>query len=316
MTHASGESSDYASIPDDDDECVTDIHKHQHNLTLLVNSLRTKLANRLKMVKQENISTDDGLAVKMKLDTNPSERGFVKEKKKRRPISSPAHSTVVHSLSNTSDQPVIIAQRKKSGSYHILNVEDIWQYQLANRYAPISVVMRRSPSPVKMRKTITSMQTPRSYLMSHDNSNYEVPVPITGGVIPPPLVLKKNLPRQNAIGVNGHSEHTCTAVEESNHPKGKRLYTVKSEPCLETIPIDDDSNDYDILDPLSPIPTPLSSPTKSPLKKSLSTVCTLLQSPSKRRYIERYVPSTHLLYNEDDYDHMWDEEEEEEEGEI
>lgn len=291
---------------------TNDTHKQQHHITLLVNSLKSKLSHRLRTMRQGDTThtdTIDETEHVSETDLNPDSKSDDIQEEERKKAPSPARCTLARSLSHSNYTPVIIAQRKKSGSFHVLNVEDIWQYQLANRYAPISVVMRRTPSPVKLRKG-ASMKSRKSYIRDYlkdrpstNHSNYEVPVltqPVLPfGAIPPPSVLKignRNLPRQDALGKS--IEVYQPLFEEDECDDIGRIYSVKSEPCL----ADDDY--YDLLDPLSPIHM---TPSKSPLRRSISSSCS--QSPVKLRYFERYIPRNHQLLNDsddDDYDNMWD----------
>ena len=104
----------------------------------------------------------------------------------------------------------LIMPKGKTGSHAVRNVDDIWQYQLDHRYAPLSI-MQRSPSPVKLRKGL-SFQSRKSYLrnrrmhMQQQNANhlhvnqrvsdYEVPLSLPGvsgslSKIPPPAQVRE-----------------------------------------------------------------------------------------------------------------------------
>ena len=232
--------------------------------------------------------------VQMKLDSMKSHM-----EKKRKPsysMDNLSPRSLVRSKSHNNYTPLIIAQRQKTGSYHVLNVEDIWRHQLANRYAPVSIVMARSPSPVKARKG-TSMKSRKSFIREklvtgcHDSntSDYEVPlailpkpsqevIPPPQEAIPPPHVLqtRKSLPRQDALPFI--EQYYDSLIPEDDEG---RLYTVSSEPCLGSL-----CNDYDYLEKLSRTPSPTKSPMRLPLDRKVS------------------VPPS----NNDYYDHTWDEE--------
>ena len=204
--------------------------------------------------------------------------------------------SLVRSKSHNNYTPLIIAQREKTGSYHVLNVEDIWRHQLANRYAPVSIVMARSPSPIKIRKG-TSLKSRKSLIREKlvtgchdsDTSDYEVPlailpkppqeaIPLPQEAIPPPHVLqtRKSLPRQDALPLIEQYYDSLIPKEDEG-----RLYAVSSEPCLGSL-----CDDYDYLEKLSRTP----SPTKSPMRLALDRKVS--------------VPAS----NNDYYDHTWDEE--------
>lgn len=197
--------------------------------------------------------------------------------------------SLVRSKSHNNYTPLIIAQRQKTGSYHVLNVEDIWRHQLANRYAPVSIVMARSPSPIKARKG-ASLKSRKSFIREkivtgcHDSnsSDYEVPLAILPKppqeAIPPPHVLqtRKSLPRQDALPLIEQYYDSLIPEEDEG-----RLYAVSSEPCLGSL-----CNDYDYLEKLSRTPSPTKSPMRLPLDRKVS------------------VPAS----NSDYYDHTWDEE--------
>ena len=233
--------------------------------------------------------------------------------------------TLVRSKSHNDYTPLIIAQRKKSGSYHVLNVEDIWKHQLANRYAPVSIIKKRNPpSPTKLR---TSLRSRRSYLCDtlmskNPSSEYEEPIKLhpkpTGKinikpktnfsqtphadliksryspfkyVIPPPHVLRTRLSRQDAV-------NNTYYFDESEEPSVvNRLYAINSEPCLSL------SDDYDHIasQPTSPLKQ------QHPLERSMSS-CT--STPVKLPFKEKSISLRHhsLSCDDDDdyYDHTWD----------
>ena len=199
--------------------------------------------------------------------------------------------TLTRSHSQTQYTPLIIAQRKKSGSYHVLNVDEIWRHQQANRYAPVSIVMRKQSQNIGVPRKGASMKSRRSYIRDQIieapvyHSDYEVPVslrappttgseaapteiismlPLTGSqVIPPPSVLRESrkFSRQDALG--GDPEHFAN--------KKRSMFAMRSEPSLS---VSIASNEYDHLEFLShasssPLPPPIS-PSKNPFKKSFS----------------------------------------------
>lgn len=95
--------------------------------------------------------------------------------------------------------PLIMAKRKTS-SYTVLNVDDIWQYQLDHRYAPLSVMQRKGTSLrsrksyIRDRRMHTQQQKMDHQQVEHRVSDYEVPLSLPGvsgsvGRIPPPLQL-------------------------------------------------------------------------------------------------------------------------------
>ena len=209
---------------------------------------------------------------------------------------------------------VFIAQRKRSGSYHILNVEDIWRHQLENRYAPVSVMRHRSPSPSKLRKG-ASLKSRRSYIRdrlfdSQENrsrtsiTDYEVPLQMISpaAIIPPPQVIKRmsrRISRQDATEAPVMYDHRYDSLLQFNTEEVGRLgkmVSAISEPCLSSL----GSNDYDYLEDVS-IP---------PSSHNSSCVPSCMASPTKHP-LERYisVPAAKIsVDHSDDYDHMcmWD----------
>lgn len=215
--------------------------------------------------------------------------------------------SLAHSKSLKRDR-VFLAQKKRSGSYHILNIEDIWKHQLENRYAPLSIIKQRPPSPSKLRKG-ASLKSRRSYIRdrlldTQENKNrtmvtdYEVPlhIMVPPAVIPPPMVLKRmsqcTLARQDAMCTDPPQEAYDSLlplfIEEEVESFG-RMVSTTSEPCLSSL----SSNDYDYLEDISIPPSShnsscMASPSKHPLERFIS------------------VPPTKFNHS-DDYDHMWDE---------
>ena len=243
-------------------------------------------------------------------------------------------STLQRSHSHTHYTPLIIAQRKKSGSYHVLNIDEIWNHQQANHYAPVSIVMRKQSQGHCFTRKGASMKSRKSYIRDQliegpaYNSDYEVPVscratstpksatpksdtttstesqimpiPVTiGQAIPPPALLRaggRKLSRQDAFTI-------------SVEGKEKKLFTIRSEPCLSV-----NSDDYDHLDVLSqasssPLPPPFSplppctSPSKNPFKKSFSSPS---YSPLRHKSTDtKSSPQkTHLLSESEGDDEM------------
>ncbi|XP_019850358.1 PREDICTED: uncharacterized protein LOC109581050 [Amphimedon queenslandica] len=234
-------------------------------------------------------------------------------------------SSLQRSLSQTHYTPFIIAQRKKSGSYHVLNVDEIWNHQQANRYAPVSIVMRKQSQPRGFTRKGASMKSRKSYIRDQliegpsYNSTYEVPVPCratptppkpdtaasteskampasvtVGQAIPPPALLSKRLSRQDALVISAEG-------------KERKLFTVRSEPCLSS-----NSDDYDHLDVLSqasssPLPPPFSplpscaSPSKNPFKRTFSSPS---YSPLRRKSTDTksFPLKTHLLSESEEDD--------------
>lgn len=234
-------------------------------------------------------------------------------------------SSLQRSLSQAHYTPFIIAQRKKSGSYHVLNIDEIWNHQQANRYAPVSIVMRKQSQPRGLTRKGASMKSRKSYIRDQliegpsYNSTYEVPVPYratptppkpdtatsteskgmpasltVAQAIPPPALLNKRLSRQDALVISAEG-------------KERKLFTMRSEPCLSV-----NSDDYDHLDVLSqasssPLPPPFSplpscaSPSRNPFKKSFSSPC---YSPLRRKSTDTksFPLKTHLLSESEDDD--------------
>ena len=243
--------------------------------------------------------------VQMKLD------GIQQIEKQDKPfptdVTSPRALVRSKSYNNT---PLIIAQRQRSGSYHELNIDDIWNYQMENRYAPVSILVRRAPSPTKFRKG-TSLRSRRSIFLrklSNQMSNasdYETPIKLSPhpqispkGVIPPPQIIRAKLgglPRQDAMKRTEHSFDSL--IPEEPAEKTPVLSTV-SEPCLNLGSLSDD--DYDYLEQLSIT----QSPTKQTFEKRYSS-----RSPSPtKQYLGRAqtVPilksPSFLLYGRQDLD--------------
>ena len=203
------------------------------------------------------------------------------------PPSPPVRDSSLHttrSRTATVDRPFVVAQRKRTGSYLMMNLDSISQHQQANRYAPVSIgkqTLTKTPSKeaYPMRETQKRMFEYFKLQQQHAEelptvSDYEVPVRCTIPAapqekIPPPLLLQK-LIRQSA-------------VDSQLHESSKKLFRhTSSEPCLLSA---DKENSFDVLhkEQLSPPSSPSSdigdqqatttsydypaSPNKSPLKR-------------------------------------------------
>ena len=181
----------------------------------------------------------------------------------------------------TVDRPFVVAQRKRTGSYLMMNLDSIWQHQQTNRYAPVSFgkpTVNRTPSRDAQKRLFEhyfKQQQQHSQELP-TVSDYEVPIsctiPVPQEKIPPPLLLQK-LIRQSAVDSHSH-ESLRNLVRHTS-----------SEPCLLST---DMENSFEALqeEQLSPPTSPSSetgddrqlritvtshdhptSPNKSPLKR-------------------------------------------------
>lgn len=234
----------YASIPSSPIYSQP-IMKQPTNIQDVVISLKSKITKQLS--QQQN---------SMPIDSHHSETESLDGIKEQ------IKSEVVPSTTPANDAlPLIVAQRKKTGSYLMLDVESIWQHQQLNRYAPVSMAKcasspsKGNTSSVNSKLTVGVFQPKQPILQPSD---YEVPVVCLQKTIPPPLpVLRRmTLARQTAIG--------------------KPFRPTFSEPCLSIESVDSET---------SPCSSPtyrnrsitfstsreksqdLPSPSKSPLKR-------------------------------------------------
>jgi hypothetical protein len=264
-------SGDYASIPNSPMNPATaeEMFERPRNSSFskIVFALRDKFKNQLKQSRQQQHETSIAANQDIQEDTDK------KEKVETVLPTSPTKS-LTRSKSHNHQPQILIAQRQKSGSYHVLNVEDVWQHQLANRYAPVAVVTRQPGSPLKLRK-LNSLRSRKSYILNslenHPGSAYEVPLKTRhvtfsytnipdrcnipsrvrphSSVIPPPQIIltKKTLSHQDAI--NDTYTFDEREDEETNIHK---LYCI-SEPCL-SLSL---SDDYDHFEKSALPPSPL-----------------------------------------------------------
>ena len=196
--------------------------------------------------------------VQMKLD------GMEKRKRHYPTMPSPTKS-ITRSMSHDYTPLVIDAVQIGDGSYHKLNVEDIWELQQQNRYAPISVVVRRGSK--QKTKRANSLRTRKSIFKNHVRqrvvSEYEVPVDLRpflaadNLIIPPPQLIKANQDQRP----NGHTVYMQSPKRKMSAISSSLS---NSEPCLSL----GSSHGYDCLESLP-------SPTKGPLRPPRSP------SPSK-----------------------------------
>ena len=176
----------------------------------------------------------------------------------------------------TVDRPFIVAQRKRTGSYLMMNLDSIWQHQQANRYAPVSFgkpALKKSPSKEVCPMRETHKRMFEQYFKHQHQHQEEVPivsdyeVPISCSVpapcpiqdkIPPPLLLQK-LIRQSAI-------------DSHLHESSKKFFRhTSSEPCLLST---DKEDSFDVLQEeqiLSPPTSPSSDNGDRPLKITVTS---------------------------------------------
>ena len=209
--------------------------------------------------------------------------------------------------------PLILGQKRMGGSYQQLNVDDVWQYQQQNRYAPVSILMRKTPN-TRKNKRVKSLRTRWSILREQASQgshvspcDYEIPVKQTfppfsvplESAIPPPQLVKANrfLSRQDALHVDTVPRESSYDSLKPQSPTNKSHHLTslsKSDPCLSSC-----GDDYDNLEQLSPF----SSPTKKTHDQSSP-------SPTKA-LLERVrtdpILSPFLLYGKNDSeDYAWD----------
>ena len=204
------------------------------------------------------------------------------EKRKQRhyhTLPSPTKS-INRSISHDYTPLVIDAVQIGNESYHKLNIDDIWELQQQNRYAPVSVVVRRGSK--QMPKRTISLRTRKSLLKDRQKvvSEYEVPMDLrpfmdtNNLTIPPPQLIKTNqgLPRQKALKEhdgeqpNGHATYMQSPKRRMSALSSSLS---NSEPCLSL----GSGPDYDCLEslPASPVKAPL------PLPRSPSPSKVLLE---------------------------------------
>ena len=155
----------------------------------------------------------------------------------------------------TDSRALLVAQRKRTGSYVLLNVDSIWKHQQRNHYAPVSIMKpRRSSSKGKnpMRDLHQRMldhhqHQLREQQLTQEAADYEVPIScMLQSKVPPPRLLR-NFHRQSAVD-------SSVSLGQSGGD-WQSFRPAHSEPCLNLSGMENLREEDEAL--LSPIKSPI-----------------------------------------------------------
>ena len=138
---------------------------------------------------------------------------------------------LTHEDSCEADRPFVVAQRKRTGSYLMLNLDSIWHHQQEHHYAPVALLPPTSSTKEtshvgreSSRRMLEHYFQQQKQQQQHPAlvSDYEVPVScLVQAKVPPPLMLQR-LVRQPAID----------RQQKMKSSPGKLFRPTYSEPCL------------------------------------------------------------------------------------